>query len=87
MSVEYKRPAPVTVELVEGETLTVKFHNEKEAKETKVTTDVPKTGDNSNPWLWIGLTAIGAGSLLAMCMRGVKSRKQKRKESLRISKK
>ncbi len=87
VSVEYKRPAPVTVELVEGETLTVKFHNEKEAKETKVTTDVPKTGDNSNPWLWFGLTAIGAGGALAICVRGVKSRKQKRKEPLGIPEK
>ena len=76
ISVEYKRPAPVTVELMENETLTVTFHNEKVMKRT---TDVPKTGDDNNPWLWIGLTAIGAGGVLAMCLKGVKNRKHKQK--------
>ncbi|MFR5898315.1 MAG: collagen binding domain-containing protein [Neglectibacter timonensis] len=51
MSEGYRRPDPVTVELVTDETLTVNVHNE------KVTVDVPKTGDDSNLWIW--------GSLLA----------------------
>ena len=61
MSADYKRPDPVTVELVTGETLTVNVHNE------KVTVDVPKTGDESNMRLWIGLlglSAAGAGTLI-----------------------
>ena len=64
------------MELMENETLTVTFHNEKVMKRT---TDVPKTGDDNNPWLWIGLTAIGAGGVLAMCLKGVKNRKHKQK--------
>ncbi len=73
VSADYKRPAPVTVELVENETLMVAFHND---KVTKVTTDVPKTGDDKNPWLWIGLTAIGAGGILAVCVQRRKSKKR-----------
>ena len=59
LSTGYKRPDPVTVELVTDETLTVNVHNE------KVTVDVPKTGDDTNMWFWIGLMAtgvIGAGA-------------------------
>lgn len=59
LSAGYKRPAPVMVELVTDETLTVNVHNE------KVTVDVPKTGDDTNTWLWIGLMAacvLGAGA-------------------------
>lgn len=59
LSAGYKRPEPVTVELVTDETLTVNVHNE------KVTVDVPKTGDDTNTWLWIGLMAVcvlGAGT-------------------------
>lgn len=61
MSADYKRPDPVTVELVTGETLTVNVYNE------KVTVDVPKTGDESNMWLWIGLlglSIVSAGALI-----------------------
>lgn len=59
LSAGYKRPEPVTVELVTDETLTVNVHNE------KVTVDVPKTGDDTNIWLWVGLMVtamIGAGA-------------------------
>ena len=59
LSAGYKRPDPVTVELVVNETLTVNVHNE------KVTVDVPKTGDDADTWLWIGLMAacvLGAGA-------------------------
>lgn len=61
MSEGYRRPDPVTVELVTDETLTVNVHNE------KVTVDVPKTGDDSNLWIWgslLGLSALGAGALV-----------------------
>ena len=63
MSAGYKRPAPVTVELVTDETLTVNVHNE------KVTVDVPKTGDDTNMWLWIGLmglAVLGIGAAIAV---------------------
>lgn len=53
LSSNYKRPDPVKVTLVIGETLTVNVHNQ------KVTVDVPKTGDDSNMWLWIGLMGLG----------------------------
>ena len=74
MSADYKRPDPVTVELVTGETLTVNVHNE------KVTVDVPKTGDESNMWLWIGLLGLsvaGAGALIVV--QGKKSKKISKK--------
>ena len=57
LSAGYKRPAPVVVELVADETLTVNVHND------KVTVDVPKTGDDFNPWMWIGLIAASAAGL------------------------
>ena len=57
VSAGYKRPDPVTVELVKDETLTVNVHND------KVTVDVPKTGDDFNPWMWVGLIAASAAGL------------------------
>lgn len=59
LSSDYKRPDPVTVELVTDETLTVNVHNE------KITVDVPKTGDETNIWLWVGLMAVGAAGIAA----------------------
>lgn len=71
MSAGYKRPEPVTVELVTDETLTVNVHNE------KVTVDVPKTGDDSSLWLWgtlLGLSILGAGAIVfAGCRRQKRS--------------
>ena len=58
LSAGYKRPAPVEVELVADETLTVKVHND------KVTVDVPKTGDDTNLVLWLailGVSLVGIG--------------------------
>lgn len=69
VSVGYKRPDPVTVELVVDETLTVNVHND------KITVDVPKTGDNSNLWLWVGLMAAGLGGIGA-CAYGLRKRKK-----------
>lgn len=59
LSSAYKRPDPVTVELVTDETLTVNVHNE------KITVDVPQTGDATNIWLWVGLMAAGAAGIAA----------------------
>lgn len=69
VSAGYKRPDPVTVELVVDETLTVNVHND------KITVDVPKTGDSSNLWLWIGLMAAGLGGIGA-CAYGLRKRKK-----------
>lgn len=69
VSAGYKRPDPVTVELVVDETLTVNVHND------KITVDVPKTGDTSNLWLWIGLMAAGLGGIGA-CAYGLRKRKK-----------
>ncbi|MFT3951734.1 MAG: SpaA isopeptide-forming pilin-related protein [Oscillospiraceae bacterium] len=51
-SAGYVRPDPVTVELAADETLTVNVHN------VKTPTDVPKTGDTSELWLWFSLTGL-----------------------------
>ena len=70
LSAGYKRPAPVVVELVADETLTVNVHND------KVTVDVPKTGDNFNPWIWIGLVAASTVGLGASIFWAKKRRKK-----------
>lgn len=72
VSAGYKRPDPVTVELVVDETLTVHVHND------KITVEVPKTGDNSNLWLWFGLMAAGAGGIGA-CAYSLRRRKKVQK--------
>jgi LPXTG-motif cell wall-anchored protein len=69
VSAGYKRPDPVTVELVVDETLTVNVHND------KITVDVPKTGDTSNLWLWIGLMAAGISGI-GVCVYGLRKRKK-----------
>ena len=70
VSAGYKRPDPVTVELVKDETLTVNVHND------KVTVDVPKTGDNFNPWIWVGLIAASTAGLGASIFWAKKRRKK-----------
>ena len=66
----YKRPDPVTVELVKDETLTVNVHND------KVTVDVPKTGDNFNPWIGVGLIAASTAGLGASIFWAKKRKKK-----------
>ena len=70
VSAGYKRPDPVTVELVKDETLTVNVHND------KVTVDVPKTGDNFNPWIWVGLIAASTVGLGASIFWAKKRKKK-----------
>ncbi len=69
VSAGYKRPDPVTVELVVDETLTINVHND------KVTVDVPKTGDTSNLWLWVSLMAAGISGI-AVCAYSLRKRKK-----------
>ena len=72
VSAGYKRPAPVEVELVADETLTVNVHNDKITIE-----ESPKTGDNSNMGLWFGLLGL---SCLGMVGTVIYSRRRKREE-------
>lgn len=60
ISASYKRPDPVTVELVADETLTVRVYN------NKITVDVPKTGDESQMGLWLALLGISMTGLGAV---------------------
>lgn len=72
VSAGYKRPAPVEVELVADETLTVNVHNDKITIE-----ESPKTGDNSNISLWFGLLGL---SCLGMVGTVIYGRRRKREE-------
>lgn len=77
VSAGYRRPDPVTVELVVDETLTVNVHND------KITVDVPKTGDTFNLWLWLGLMAVGGGGAGVCAYRLRKHRKGRRSQGRR----
>lgn len=72
VSAGYKRPAPVEVELVADETLTINVHNDKITIE-----ESPKTGDNSNIGLWFGLLGL---SCLGMVGTVIYGRRRKREE-------
>lgn len=68
VSAGYKRPDPVTVELVADETLTVNVHND------KVTVDVPKTGDESHLGLWLALIGVSMAGIGTTIYFGRKKR-------------
>lgn len=68
LSAGYKRPAPVEVELVVDETLTVNVHND------KITVDVPKTGDDNNLALWLTLLGVSMAGVGATIYFGRKKR-------------
>lgn len=70
---EYKLPDAVEIEIIVDETLEVKVHND------KITVEYPpKTGDNSNMWLWVVL-ALLSGLGLAATLVVPKLRKKTRK--------
>lgn len=71
VSEEYSIADPVTVMLVANETLTVKIHN------SKVTLDVPKTGDETKLALWIALVGIGITGLSVTAFLFWKRRKSR----------
>lgn len=63
----YLLPADKTASIFEGAVTEVEMHNEK-----KPTPEVPQTGDSSHAALWLallGLSGIGAVSVLLMCKR------------------
>ena len=68
LSAGYKRPAPVEVELVVDETLTVNVHND------KITVDVPKTGDDNNLVLWLTLLGVSMAGVGVVIFFGYKKR-------------
>lgn len=70
ISAGYKRPDPVTVELVKDETLVVNVHND------KITVDTPKTGDENNLWHWFRLAALSTGGLTAAMWYSRRKKKQ-----------
>lgn len=72
VSAGYKRPDPVTVELVKDETLIVNVHND------KISVDVPKTGDDSNLWLWLSLTVLSSCGFIGTICYLHKKKKQKK---------
>ena len=69
VSQNYVLPADRTATVFEGAVTKVEMHNELR--------DTPKTGDDSNPTLWIALTGIAAVGALTCSVLGFKSRKKK----------
>lgn len=68
LSAGYKRPAPVEVELVVDETLTVNVHND------KITVDAPKTGADNNLVLWLTLLGVSMAGVGVVIFFGYKKR-------------
>ena len=69
VSQNYVLPADKTATVFEGAVTKVEMHNELR--------DTPKTGDDSNPTLWIALTGIAAVGALTCSVLGFKSKKKK----------
>lgn len=68
-SQNYVLPPAVTVTIQADETATVTMHNELR--------DTPKTGDDSNPALWIALMGIAAVGAVTCGVFGIKNKKKK----------
>jgi uncharacterized surface anchored protein len=74
---DYKLPDAVEIEIIADETLEVKVHND------KITVEYPpKTGDESNVWLWLVL-ALASGLGLTALLVVPKLRKKTRKAASR----
>lgn len=69
VSAGYKRPDPVEIELVADETLTVKVHNDKVTVE-----EPPKTGDNTQIALWLGLLGLSCFGVVGTIIYGRKKK-------------
>ncbi|WP_294449570.1 SpaA isopeptide-forming pilin-related protein [uncultured Gemmiger sp.] len=68
-SQNYVLPSAVTVTVKADETAIVTMHNELR--------DTPKTGDTSNPALWIALMGAAAAGAVACGVFGIKNKKKK----------
>ncbi len=62
-------PSAVTVTVKTGETATVTMHNELR--------DTPKTGDDRNPALWMGLMGVAAVGVAVCSVFAIKNKKKK----------
>ena len=67
-SAAYVLPADKTASVFEGAVTDVEMHNELR--------DTPKTGDDSNPALWLSLLGISGAGALALGVTGFKFRKK-----------
>lgn len=67
-SAAYVLPADKTASVFEGAVTVVEMHNELR--------DTPKTGDDSNPALWLSLLGISGAGALALGVIGFKFRKK-----------
>ena len=67
-SAAYVLPADKTASVFEGTVTVVEMHNELR--------DTPKTGDDSNPALWLSLLGISGAGALALGVTGFKFRKK-----------
>lgn len=68
-SQNYVLPSAVTVTVKADETAIVTMHNELR--------DTPKTGDTSNPALWIALMGVAAAGAVACGVFDIKNKKKK----------
>lgn len=71
-SASYVLPADKTVTIYADKTTVAGMHNELR--------DTPKTGDDSNPWLWFALMGISAVGAVALGVIGLKKRKKEETE-------
>lgn len=72
VSQNYVLPADKTATVFDGAVTKVEMHNELR--------DTPKTGDDSNPTLWIALTGIAAVGALTCSVLGFKNKKKKEED-------
>ena len=71
-SANYVLPADKTVTILADKTTVAEMHNELR--------DTPKTGDDSNPWLWAALMGISAVGAVTLGVIGLKKRKKEETE-------
>lgn len=71
-SASYVLPADKTVTIYADKTTVAEMHNELR--------DTPKTGDDSNPWLWIALMGASAAGAAALGILGFKNRRKGKSE-------